>query len=122
MHCTFTVQRDKAKESVSGYELRIKKYIEELKVASSKASESEAAMGKLRVEMSESRKTVNEVLHSTPLSSPYLSSREAIRSFTSIVCASCARRRTRCASRSYASNWRPSSASSLSERASSSSR
>lgn len=73
MHCTFTVQRDKAKESVSGYELRIKKYIEELKVASSKASESEAAMGKLRVEMSESRKTVNEVLHSSLLPLPLIS-------------------------------------------------
>ena len=55
------MQRDKAKESVAGYELRIKKYIEELKVATGKVSDGEAAMGKLRIEMTESRKTVNEV-------------------------------------------------------------
>ena len=57
----YAVQRDKAKESVAGYELRIKKYIEELKVVTGKSSDSEAAMAKLRIEISESRKTVNEV-------------------------------------------------------------
>ena len=65
-HVLCAVQRDKAKESVAGYELRIKKYIEELKVVTGKASDSEAAVAKLRIEITESRKTVNEVRSDAP--------------------------------------------------------
>lgn len=112
------LKRDKAKEGVAGYEARIKKYIEELKVSSIKVNEGEAAMAKLRFEMSESRKTVNEVRHKHSLVWPSPPEGLIARLMLSHICF----RPTRCALRSYANSWRLSSASSQNALASSSSK